>query len=45
MTLGNEVFNINQGIVLILLKLLNLPVNFVLKLIIWIANPKNNIGY
>ena len=38
-------FNITQGMVLLLLKPHNLPANFVLNLIIWITNPKNNIGY
>ena len=38
-------FNVTQGITLLLLKPLNLPANFVLNLIIWITNPKNNIGY
>ena len=38
-------FNITQGIALLLLKRLNLPTNYVLNLIIFITNPKNNIGY
>ncbi len=38
-------FNITQGIALLLLKPLNLPTNYVLNLIIFITNPKNNIGY
>mgnify|MGYP004169491107 CR=1 FL=1 len=38
-------FNITQGIALLLLKPLNLPSNYGLNLIIWITNPKNNIGY
>ena len=37
--------NVTQGIALLLLKPLNLPANFVLNLIIFITNPKNNIGY
>tara|TARA_Y100000813_G_C24141260_1_gene342579 strand:+ start:972 stop:1106 length:135 start_codon:yes stop_codon:yes gene_type:complete len=43
--LENESFNLTQGMALILLKPLNLPANLVLKLIIFITNPKNNIGY
>ena len=38
-------FNITQGIILLLLKPLNLPANLVLKLIIYITDPKNKIGY
>ena len=34
--------NVTQGIALLLLKPLNLPANFVLNLIIFITNPKNN---
>ncbi len=45
MNIKNRGFNITQGMVLILLKPLNLPANFILNLIIWITNPKNNIGY
>jgi len=43
--LENKGFNLTQGMVLLLLKPLNLPANFVLKLIIFITNPENNIGY
>ena len=38
-------FNVTQGIILLLLKPLNLPANLVLKLIIYITDPKNKIGY
>ena len=38
-------FNITQGMALLLLKPLNLPANLVLNLIIFITNPKTNIGY
>ena len=38
-------FNVTQGITLLLLKPLNLPANLVLKLIIFITDPKNKIGY
>ena len=38
-------FNITQGMALLLLRPLDLPANFVLNLIIYITNPKNNIGY
>ena len=37
-------FNLTQGIALLLLKPLNLPANYVLNLIIYITNPRNNIG-
>ena len=38
-------FNITQGITLLLLKSLDLPANLVLKLIIFVTDPKNKIGY
>ena len=38
-------FNVTQAMVLLLLKPLNLPANYVLNLIIYITNPRNNIGY
>ena len=38
-------FNITQGMALLLLKPLNLPPNLILNLIIYITDPKNNIGY
>jgi len=38
-------FNITQGMALLLLKPLDLPPNLVLNLIIYITDPKNNIGY
>ena len=41
----NKGFNVTQGMVLLLLKPLDLPPNFVLNLIIYITSPKNNIGY
>ena len=43
--LENKGFNLTQGMALLLLKPLNLPANFVLNLIIFITDPKNNIGY
>jgi len=43
--LENKGFNVTQGMVLLFLKPLDLPPNFVLNLIIHITNPKNNIGY
>ena len=43
--LGNKGFNLTQAMALLLLKPLNLPANLVLNLIIFITNPKNNIGY
>jgi len=41
----NYGFYITQGMALLLLRPLDLPANFVLNLIIYITNPKNNIGY
>ena len=38
-------FNVIQGMALLLLKPLNLHVNLVLNLILFITNPKNSIGY
>ena len=38
-------FNVTQGMVLLLFKPLNLPAFYVLNLIIYITNPRNNIGY
>ena len=38
-------FNLTQGMALLLLKPLNLTANYILNLIIFITNPKNNIGY
>ena len=38
-------FNVTQGISLLLLKPMQLPPNLVLKLIIYITDPKNKIGY
>ena len=38
-------FNVTQGITLLLLKKLSLPANLILQLILFITNPKNNIGY
>ncbi|MBO8204533.1 hypothetical protein [Prochlorococcus marinus] len=38
-------FNVTQGMVLLLLKPINIPANYVLKLIIYITKPSNNIGY
>ena len=43
--LENKGFNVTQGMVLILLKLLDLLANFVLNFIIHISKSKNNIGY
>jgi len=43
--LENKGFNVTQGMVLLLLKPLDLPANLVLNLIIYVTNPKNNIGY
>ena len=38
-------FNMTKGMALLLLKPLNLPAKYVLNLIIYITNPRNNIGY
>ncbi|ABS83180.1 Conserved hypothetical protein [Prochlorococcus marinus str. MIT 9312] len=40
----NKGFNVTQGMALLLLKPLSLPANLVLKLIIFITDPKNKIG-
>ena len=37
--------NVTQGMVLLLLKPLNIPANYALNLIIFITDPKNKIGY
>ena len=37
-------FDLTQGMALLLLKPLNLPANYVLNLIIFITNPRNNIA-
>ena len=38
-------FNVTQGMAWLFLKPLNLPVNYVLNLVVYIINPSNNIGY
>ena len=38
-------FNLTKGIALLLFKSLNVPANYVLNLIIYLTNPRNNIGY
>ena len=38
-------FNVIQGMSLLLMKPLNMPANLVLKIIIFITDPKNKIGY
>ena len=38
-------FTVTHGMTLLLLKKLSLPANLVLQLILFITNPKNNIGY
>ena len=40
-----EKFNVTQGISLLLLKKISLPANLVFQMILYITNPKNNIGY
>ncbi len=40
-----ENFNVTQGMTLLLLKKLSLPANFVFHLILFITDPKNDIGY
>ena len=39
-----EGFNISQRISLLLMKPFNMPANLVLKLIVFITDPKNKIG-
>ena len=38
-------FNLTQGMVLLLLKPLKLPANYVMHLILWITNPSNGVGH
>ena len=45
MTFKKTSFNVIRGVALLILKPLNLFASYVLNLIIWIADPKNNIGY
>ena len=45
MNKNNDNFNVTQGMTLLLLKKLSLPANLVFHLILFITNPKNNIGY
>ena len=45
MSKKKEMFNITQGMTLLLLKKISLPANLVFQLILFITNPKNNIGY
>ena len=40
-----EKFNLTQGMTLLLLKKISLPANLVFQMILFITNPKNNIGY
>tara|TARA_B100000579_G_scaffold358107_1_gene314350 strand:- start:564 stop:710 length:147 start_codon:yes stop_codon:yes gene_type:complete len=42
---NNEKFNVTQGMSLLLLKKISLPANLVFHMILFITNPKNNIGY
>ena len=38
-------FNVTQGITLLMLQKLSLPANLVFQMILYITDPKNNIGY
>tara|TARA_B100000945_G_C19911420_1_gene380837 strand:+ start:351 stop:497 length:147 start_codon:yes stop_codon:yes gene_type:complete len=38
-------FNVTQGITLLLLKKLSLPANLGFQMILYVTDPKNNIGY
>ena len=40
-----EKFNVTQGMTLLLLKKISLPANLVFQMILYVTNPKNNIGY
>tara|TARA_Y100001968_G_C19357068_1_gene717765 strand:+ start:979 stop:1122 length:144 start_codon:yes stop_codon:yes gene_type:complete len=41
----HQQFNVTQGITLLLLKKLSLPANLVFQIILYVTDPKNNIGY
>ena len=45
MSKKKEIFNMTQGMALLLLKKLSLPANLVFHLILFITDPENNIGY
>ena len=45
MSKEKEKFNVTQGMTLLLLKKLALPSNVVFQMILYITDPKNNIGY
>ena len=45
MSKKKEMFNITQGMTLLLLKKISLPANLVFQLILFITDPENNIGY
>ena len=45
MSKKKDIFNVTQGMTLLLLKKLSLPANFVFQLILFITDPENNIGY
>ena len=40
-----EIFNVTQGMTLLLLQKLSLPANLVFLMILFITNPINEIGY
>ena len=45
MSKKKEKFNVTQGMTLLLLKKISLPPILVFQMIIFITDPKNNIGY
>ena len=45
MSKEKEIFNVTQGMTLLLLKKLALPSNVVFQMILYITDPENNIGY
>jgi len=45
MSVHKNVFNVTQGITLLLLKRLLLPSNLVFQMILFVIDPANNIGY
>ena len=44
MSKKKEKFNVTQGMTLLLLKKISLPSNLVFQMVLFITNPKNNIG-
>ena len=45
MSKNSHKFNVTQGMTLLLLKELSLPPNLVFKMILYVTDPINNVGY